>query len=353
MKNYIKNFSELATSENRKLALTIAEAGLAVIDTEEVILRSVKLQDNILSVQGKSFDLSKFKKIKVVGFGKASMDGALALEKVLGSKIEGGAVIGLSKVDAPHIETFAGTHPRPSQKNVEAGDRIYEILKDSSEEDLVIALVSGGGSALLCYSPHECDQNVRLYDEFLKYGQKITEMNTVRKHLSILKGGGLAKLAYPATVIGIIFSDIPGNNFCDVASGPTYKDKSTIADAEAIIDKYNLGKFILIETPKEDKYFEKVHNFVLVSNTTAVEAMEKKAKELGFNTKIASTELYDETGIALGKIFSGKSENTVVLAAGEPKLVVNKKGGSGGRNLYMGLEAIQNGLIDEDSVLIP
>jgi len=88
MKNYIKNFSELATSENRKLALTIAEAGLAVIDTEEVILRSVKLQDNILSVQGKSFDLSKFKKIKVVGFGKASMDGALALEKVFTSNSE-------------------------------------------------------------------------------------------------------------------------------------------------------------------------------------------------------------------------------------------------------------------------
>ena len=352
MKNYIKNFSELATSENRKLALTIAEAGLAVIDTEEVILRSVKLQDNILSVQGKSFDLSKFKKIKVVGFGKASMDGALALEKVLGSKIEGGAVIGLSKVDAPHIETFAGTHPRPSQKNVEAGDRIYEILKDSSEEDLVIALVSGGGSALLCYSPHECDQNVRLYDEFLKYGQKITEMNTVRKHLSILKGGGVARAAFPATVIGLIFSDVPGDRFMDVSSGPTYKDESKIADAQAIIDKYNLGKFNLLETTKEDKYFEKVHNFVLVSNKTAVEAMDQKVKELGLQTKIVSTELYDEIEVALHKIFHEKADNTVVLVAGEPKLVVAKKGGSGGRNLYMGLEAIKSKIVDNDSVFI-
>ena len=351
---WIKNFDELATTPNRKLALQIAESGLESISTSNVISNSIKLENDVLSIMGESFILSKFKNIKVVGFGKASALAALAIEQVLGSKIKIGAVVSLREIDnLKYVENFIGTHPKPSQSNIDAGEKIYKIVKDSTAEDLIIVLVSGGGSSLLCYSEDECKQNNSLYDEFLKYGQKITEMNTIRKHISILKGGGLAKLAYPATVIGIIFSDIPGNNFCDVASGPTYKDKSTIADAEAIIDKYNLGKFILIETPKEDKYFEKVHNFVLVSNTTAVEAMEKKAKELGFNTKIASTELYDETEIALGKIFSGKSENTVVLAAGEPKLVVNKKGGSGGRNLYMGLEAIQNGLIDEDSVLIP
>ena len=352
-KKWIKNFDELAITENRKLALDIAEAGLESINTEVVIFNSIKLQNNILSIMEKSFDLSKFKKIKVVGFGKASIDAAVALEKILGSKIKEGAVIGLQKVSIDYIETFAGTHPRPSQINIDAGERIYEIIKDGSEEDLIIVLVSGGGSALLCYSESECEQNIKLYNGFLKSGKTIAEMNTVRKHLSILKGGGLAKIAYPATVLGLIFSDIPGNHFYDVASGPTYKDKSTIADAQKIISKYDLGKFDLLETPKEDKYFEKVHNFVLVSNKTAALAMAKKSEEFGLRANIIGTEMYDEVSVALKKIFKNKSDNTVVLAAGEPMLEVTKKGGSGGRSLYMGLRAIQMGLIDENSVLIP
>ncbi|MEK7539590.1 MAG: DUF4147 domain-containing protein [Patescibacteria group bacterium] len=353
MKSWIKNFSELVKTSNRKLALEIAEAGLESINTEVVISHYIKLKDNILNIMEKSFDLSKFKKIKVVGFGKASIDAAVALEKILGSKIKVGAVIGLQKVNLEHIEIFSGTHPRPSQINIDAGERIYGIIKDSNEEDLIIVLVSGGGSALLCYSESECEQNVTLYDEFLKYGKTIAEMNTVRKHLSILKGGGLAKIAYPATVIGLIFSDIPGNRFCDVASGPTYKDESTVDDASKIVSKYNLGKFDLLETSKENKYFEKVYNFVLVSNETAVLAMAQKSRELGLKVNIISTEMYDEVSVSLKKIFKAKTNNTVVLAAGEPMLEVKKGGGSGGRNLYMGLRAIQMGLIDEDSVLIP
>jgi len=352
MKNWIKNYDELATTSNRRLALAIAEAGLSAINTEEIIVNSIKFQNNILSIMGVDFDLTKYQKIKVVGFGKASPDAALALEKILGSRITGGAVIGLSKVDSDYVEIFSGTHPRPSEKNIAAGEKIYQIIKDSSAEDLIIVLVSGGGSALLCYSKDECDQNVALYDEYLKFGKTITEMNLIRKHLSILKGGGLAKLAYPATVIGIVFSDIAGSRFQDVASGPTYKDDSTVADAELVINKYNLGKFNLQETPKEDKYFEKVYNFVLVSNKTAVEAMAKKSRELGLGANIVSTEMYDEVNVTLKKIFDGKNDDTATLAAGEPMLLVKKKGGSGGRNLYMGLLAVQMRLIDENSVLI-
>jgi glycerate-2-kinase len=351
-KNWIKNWDALASTTNRKLALQIANAGLEAINTEEIIANSVKLQDNILSIKESSFDLSKFKKIKVVGFGKASSDAAVALEKILGSRITQGAVVGLDKVKSNLIEIFVGTHPRPSELNVVAGERIYEIIKDSNEEDLIIVIVSGGGSALLCYSANECEQNVALYNELLKSGNTISEMNMVRKHLSILKGGGLAKIAYPATVIGLIFSDIPGDRFYDVASGPTYKDESTIADAEKVINKYNLGKFDLLETTKEDKYFDKVHNFILVSNKTAVDAMAEKSAELGFETKVVSTEMYDEVTSSLMKIFEFKKDNTVILSAGEPVLEVKKKGGSGGRNLYMGLEAIQMGLIDENSVFI-
>ena len=350
---WIKNWKDLAVNENRKFALEIAEAGLDAINTEQVILNSIKLENNILSVKGESFDLAKFKRIKVVGFGKASCDAAVALEKVLGDKIKEGAVIGLNKVSCDFIETFAGTHPRPSEANVEAGKKIYDIADKSNEEDLIIAIVSGGGSALLCYPENECAQGRVLYDVFLKCGQTITEINTVRKHLSLLKGGGLAKVAYPATVIGLIFSDVPGDRFQDVASGPTYKDDTTVHTAEMIIHEHDLGNFDLIETPKENKYFEKVHNFTLVSNKTAVLAMAEKSKELGFEVNIISTELYEEVDEALKKIFSAKKENTVVLAAGEPKLEVKTKGGSGGRNLYMGLRAIKMNLINDNSVLIP
>jgi len=363
MKHWIKNFEELATTPNRKLALQIIESGLDAIDTENVILNSLKLENNILSIQGKSFDLNKFKKIKIVGFGKSSCQAALALEKILGSRITEGAVIGLEQFSTKYIETFVGTHPRPTEENFEAGKKIYEIIKDSTEEDLVIVLVSGGGSALLCYPESEYIQGAKLYDVFLKTGGTISEMNTIRKHLSMMKGGGLAKIAYPATVVGLIFSDVPGDDFKNVASGATYKDDTTVAEVEKIITANNLGKFDLIETPKEDKYFEKVHNFVLVSNKTAVEAMAKTSEELGFKVNIVSTELYDEVDKALEKIFTdvpdvgilqGRSptSGTSILAAGEPSVTVPKNAGKGGRNLHMGLEAIKMNLITDDSVFI-
>ncbi|MEK7190562.1 MAG: DUF4147 domain-containing protein [Patescibacteria group bacterium] len=352
MKKWIKNWDILATTENRKNALKIVEAGLDAINTEEVIKNKIKLENNVLTVMGEDFNLTKFKKVKVVGFGKSSGEAALALEKILGSRIENGAVIGLEKVATQYIETFTGTHPRPSQANLPAGKKIYEIIKNSSADDLIIVLVSGGGSALLCYPESEYLEGEKLYNAFLGSGKTISEINTIRKHLSLLKGGGLAKIAYPATVIGLIFSDVPGDIFENVASGVTYKDPTTIANAQKIITENNLGEFNLIETPKEDKYFEKVHNFVLVSNKIAVETMAKKAEELNLEVNIVSTDLYDEVGETLEKIFSAKRDNTVVLAAGEPSIIVPKNGGKGGRNTHMGLEAMKNKIIDNDSVFI-
>ncbi|MFA6177395.1 MAG: DUF4147 domain-containing protein [Candidatus Paceibacterota bacterium] len=375
--HWIKNFDQLAMTENRKNALEIMEAGLDAINTRKVIKNKIKLENNILTVNGENFDLNKFKNIKIVGFGKSSCDGALALEEILGSRIKEGAVIGLCKVNTLHIETFVGTHPRPSEVNVSAGKKIYEIIKDSNVDDLIIVLVSGGGSALLCYPESEYTEGAKLYDSFLECGKTIKEMNTIRKHLSLLKGGGLAKLAYPATVIGLIFSDVPGDDFSDVASGATYKDETTIEDVKKIINENNLGEFILIETPKEDKYFEKVHNFVLVSNKTAVEAMAKAAQEFNFKTNIISTNLYDEDEKAIKKIFSNQDKTNegfsqvlgfqgpypgqtiqkpfigfVQLAAGEPSIKISSCGGKGGRNLHMGLEVIKMKTVNDDSVFI-
>lgn len=351
----IKNFNELVQGKEHRIpALQIVEAGFESINTEKVILNHIKIEGQVLSVMDTKFDLTNFKRIKVVGFGKASCEASLVLEKILGSRIQEGVVIGLKKVDSMYIETFAGTHPKPSEENALASKKIFEMCKNSNEEDLIITIVSGGGSSLLCYPESECEQGRALYDSFLKSGKTAIELNTVRKHLSLLKGGGLAKVAYPATVIGLIFSDVPGNHFESVASGPTYKDTSTVEDAQVIIDNHNLGKFDLIETPKENKYFDKVHNFVLVSNEIAIEAMSKKAKELGFSASTVSSEMYDEVDISLQRIFNKKTldSNSVVIAAGEPVLLVKKQGGSGGRNLYMALRSMKLEMVKENDVFI-
>ena len=348
---WIKNYNELATSDTRAIALAIAQAGLDAISTDQVLKRAIRLEGSILYINDNVFDLSVFKTVKVVGFGKCACEAAIALEEILQEKITEGVVIGLAQKVCPRIKTFAGTHPRPSMANVASGKELFDLVQNATADDLIIAIVSGGGSALLCYPESECVQGEKLYDTFLRSGKTINELNTIRKHLSLLKGGGLAKLAYPATVIGLIFSDVPGDHFEEVASGPTYKDSTTIADAQRIIDTYNLGTFDLIETPKEDYYFEKVHNIVLVSNRTALDAMAKKVHSYGLTPRIVSSELYSDIDSALELIFSNQAENTVVLAAGEPKLVVTEKGGSGGRNLYMGLKALSR--VQEGSVFIP
>ena len=192
---FIKNFSELSTTENRKTILELIEAGLSAINTEKVITSSILLVENILFIKGKPFNLAKYKNIKVVGFGKSSAVAAQAIEKILGSRISAGAVIGINKVDTKYVEIFSGTHPIPSEKNIEAGEKIFNLVNNSTAEDLIIVLVSGGGSALLCYPENEHIQGAKLYDAFLKSGKTISEINTVRKHLSLLKVGGLAKLA--------------------------------------------------------------------------------------------------------------------------------------------------------------
>jgi glycerate-2-kinase len=348
----VKNHKQIALTKNREIVLDLIETGLEAINTKEVINQNIKLVDNVLTIQGQAFNLNLFENIKVVGFGKASCQAASALEEVLGNKIQEGAVVGLKQVTCNYIDTYSGTHPKPSFVNVEPGKKIFDIANNSTEKDLLIVIVSGGGSALLCYPEDECIQGEKLYEHFLKSGESIVEMNTVRKHLSLLKGGGLAKIAYPATVIGLIFSDVPGDSFNEVASGPTYKDETTISDAESLINKYNLGNFKLTETPKEDKYFEKVHNFVLVSNKTAISKIKQKAEDLGFKVKIISTDLYDEVSVALNKIFDEKKENTVVLAAGEPKLKVTSNSGTGGRNLYMGLKSIELNDFSQDEVFV-
>lgn len=349
MSKWIKNFDELAVSEGRQKALQIIEAGLSASDTEKIIKNKVSLSDHTLTVKDEKIPLDSFKRLRVIGFGKASSKAALALEEVLGSLINDGLVIDIKKENSEIVETFEGTHPKPSRTNVEISKNIAKLASEVNEDDLVFVIVSGGGSALLCWPEREHEQGEKLYEDFLKTGGSIRELNTIRKHISLLKGGGLAKLLYPATVVGLIFCDVPGNFYEDVASGPTYKDESTIKNAEKIIKKYNLDEYDLMETPKEDKFFEKVTNIPMVSNKTSLSAMRKKAQEMGLRVKIYSDSLYGSAEDVAESIF--KEEGGVVLAGGEVAVEVKKNlKGSGGRNAHLALSALKE--IKEDQIFI-
>ncbi|MDP4000770.1 MAG: DUF4147 domain-containing protein [bacterium] len=347
---WIKNYKKLGTTKQRQDALNIAESGLDAIDTENIIKNFIKLDQDHLHIKDQVFDLTKFKTIRVLGFGKASCKASYALEKIIGNKIKEGVAIGLAPTSCEYIKNYQGSHPLPSQENVAISKHIMEMGKESTKDDLVIVIVSGGGSALLCWPSDECDQGQQLYEQFLKTGGTVRELNTLRKHISLLKGGGLAKILYPATVIGLIFSDIPGDNYDLIASGPTYKDNTTIADAQKIIKKYKLDKFKLIETPKEDKYFEKINNIQLVSNQAALIAMKQTAEKLGYNSHILTDEMYDDVKKVLPRLTENLNNKSAIIAGGEPSLVVTKSRGTGGRNLYLAMQAIKF-IEDEDTAL--
>lgn len=338
----------------------IAEEGYRAIDTKAAVFKTLKLnaKKNILKVFKDAYDLSKYKKIICIGFGKASKDAALALYEVLGSRISKGYFIGLEELLSlgPNYACKAGTHPLPSQKNLEYTSEMLKILENLSAEDLVICAVSGGGSALLC-APYmqTFEEEKEIFQALSAEGASIQELNIVRKHTSTLKGGQLAKFIFPAACISLIFSDVPGDDISVVASGPTIKDTSTIYDAMKILEKYDLlnklgrQKIDFIETPKEQDVFKKTKNYLVVSSKNALFAMKEKAEELGFETKIFSHH-FQGNATELGKqIPKGFLKKGCLLGTGESTVII-KGQGKGGRNTELALSALS--VIPENSVLV-
>jgi glycerate-2-kinase len=341
MSGLIKNTASLGTTPARTDALAIAESAYAAIDTGAVVRAQLWFDGATLHADGRAYELSKYKRIHVFGFGKASCRAVEEIGKVLDGRVERGVAIDVRPGVCAVADVWEGTHPKPSAGNVAVTERIVGMAENCEEDDLVIVAVSGGGSALLCWPMDECDQGVKLYDDFLHTGATIEEMNTVRKHISAVKGGGLAKLLYPATVVALVFCDVPGEHYEEVASGPTYLDKSSVADAQAILDKYGLTGYALHETPKEAMYFEKVHNIPAISNHGALDAMQREAESRGYRVVRIGEALYDEPAKLLSMMREASGHKTVVLAGGEPRLIVTKKGGKGGRCQYVSLEALR------------
>ena len=350
----IVNFKNLAKNSLRKKALLIAEAGYEAIDIKKVVQKKIYIHKEILNIKGQKINLNDFRRIFLIGIGKGSALACASLAKILGQRLTGGIALDIKKPKTKNLKlkTFVGSHPLPSEQNVDATQKIIKLVKNLKKDDLLITFICGGGSALLCASKKELKNSISTTKLLTKVGANILELNTVRKHLSEVKGGGLAKMAYPATVFSLVISDVIGNNLSMVASGPMAYDKTTKKDAEKIIKKY-LRKSALVraltETPKDKKYFQKVKNVLFVSNQEPINAMFKKAKKLGFKPKIYSLELRGEAKNSLRPIIKRIKKGQIILAAGETTVKLNNQKfgkpfdaarGKGGRNMEAVLGAI-------------
>ena len=232
------------------------------------------------------------------------------------------------------VQYTKGTHPLPSQENIDYTKKILDTLQNLSERDLVLVVICGGGSVLF-EAPHtlSLEELTQMNKQLLESGADITHMNVVRKHVSAIKGGGFAKRLFPAKIVSLIFSDVPGNDLSVIASGPTVKDHSSLEETHEILKQYSvtLPENALEETPKEDKYFEKVDNILMVSNLTALNAMKEKAKELGYKAVILTDRLQGDAK-KIGKVLlSETKEKEILLAGGETTVHVTGHG-KGGRN---------------------
>ena len=361
---FIKNFDKLAKTPQRKIVLNLVEEALSSIQSENVINNSIKIEGNVLTIMNNAFDLSKFDRVFLLGFGKGSAKNSKFIEEKLGEKLTEGYVIdlpanvtqalqaGTNPQTFKKIKFIKGTHPLPSQVNLDFVNNVLQRINNLTEKDLVVVVITGGGSALF-ETPYRAslEKLIETDRALLKSGANISEMNTVRKHLSKVKGGGLSKHLFPATVVSVIASDVPGNDLSIISSGPTVKDKTTVADALNIVDKYRLkditrGDFT--QTPKEDKYFEKVSNMLILSNQTALEAMKIKALELGYKTEIYSDKFESGARFAGLDLVKRASPNSILLVGGETTVKVTGTG-QGGRNQEVVLGALS--FIDERTII--
>lgn len=346
----------------------IFEAGIAAVDPIEAVKRHLGRTGDILHVADRRYELPTYRHVYVVGTGKASARMARGLEEILGESIDSGVVVVKYGYSTPtrRVDIVEAGHPIPDPAGVEGTKQIIDTLRKAGNDDLVFFLVSGGGSALLpCPADGlTLEDKQRTTQILLDCGATIHEINSVRKHLSKVKGGRLARLAYPATVVGLILSDVIGDRLEGIASGPTVPDTSTFSDCLKIIERYQLqGKIPPVvrafleqgarggieETPKAaDPVFEKVQNVLVGSNRLALQAAKQKADALGYNSLLLSSSVEGETQTvaavhaAIAKEISatgGPVRRPACVISGGETTVTIRGGGLGGRNQEFALAA--------------
>ncbi|HWF48377.1 MAG TPA: glycerate kinase [Bryobacteraceae bacterium] len=341
----------------RRDALAILKAGLKAADAGEAVRRHLRLSDSHLRPGPLRLPLNRFDRIHLVAIGKAAAPMAAAVEKILGVRLTGGIVVtkhGHASTRLKRLEVFESSHPVPDETGAEAALRVAQLARELNARDLLIVAVSGGASALLPapLSPVTLAMKKTTTDQLLRAGADIFELNAVRKHLSALKGGRFAALAYPATVVGLLLSDVIGDPLDVIGSGLTAPDDSTREDALRILDKYEARCKIPAEvrpaiqlgpeTPKpKDAIFNHVHNVIVGSNRLALAACATEAKARGYRTLVLSSTMQGETReiarahaqILREVIASGNPVRppACLLAGGETAVTVHGAG-KGGRN---------------------
>jgi glycerate-2-kinase len=364
----IKNGKTIDLKEIRKDIIEILTEVIKSVDSFSAVKSIIK--DKKLILKSKNFDVSNYDNVYLIGFGKASIGLADAVYDLLPIKM--GAIITNDRNRKSRkncYTTLIGSHPIPNKKSIDATEKLLEIVKKCRKDDLLIVLISGGGSALLCKPRISIDDIQKTTDLLLKSGAEIKEINTIRKHLSYVKGGQLAKIA-KCTVISLIISDIIRDPIEFIASGPTYPDSTTFIDAQKILKKYKLWlkvpesvrKIInegvdgnIPETPKKnDSAFKKVYNCVIANNKIACNAAEEKAEELGYKTMLLTTNLEGdarENGnylIEKALNFHTYAKKFMFISGGETTVKIKGKG-KGGRNQEMVLSCI-NKMADKNLV---
>ncbi|MBK5114822.1 MAG: glycerate kinase [Candidatus Heimdallarchaeota archaeon] len=358
---------DLKTIEARKIALEIINEGIKAADPKKAIHDSIKLvKSEIKFSNGSNFLLSDISRLFVIGAGKATAMMAEALEKILGQHIHAGQInvpenSVKQKLNLKNIQYNIAGHPLVTSGTISGTKKIIEMIDELSSSDLVICLISGGGSALL-ELPVEgitLEDLSELFHILTEVGATIHELNTIRKHISQVKGGKLAQLIQPAKVISLVISDVIGDTLDTIASGPTAPDLTSWHTTEQIINKYGIMHKLPLsvqqvvkegltreinETLKPDNStFANVENIIIASNTKSCNAMKEYANQKKYSPIIISTEISGEAR-EVGKEFAEKAKrmdnNSVLIAGGETTVTIQGNG-LGGRNQELALAASQ------------
>jgi glycerate 2-kinase len=353
----------------------ILAAAIAAVEPGAAVRRFLRREGETLVAGDVAYDLGAFDRVWIIGAGKAGAPMAVAAAEIVGERLTGGMVVvkeGHLTADhvaalQPQVELLEAGHPLPDARGVAAGERIATLLTQMGERDLVLALISGGGSALLTRPAPgiSLDDMQKLTGVLLACGASINEINTLRRHLDTLKGGGLARLAAPATVITLVLSDVVGDPLDVIASGPTVADPTTFANALNVLERYNVldqtpvairrrlesgVRGEIAETPKPgDPALARVGNLIIGSNRLAAEAALAAAQREGFNALILTTFLQGEArvvGRVLAAIAREIADNNrpigrpaCVIAGGETTVTL-RGDGRGGRNQELALAAV-------------
>jgi glycerate 2-kinase len=335
----------------------IFDAAIAAVDPTRAVEQSL---DHVRAV----FQKGGFRKLLIIGFGKASHAMAAPSEEHLCDLLADGVIVtkhGHTTAQTPFskIRVYEAGHPLPDPQGIEATNEIISVAREADEKTLILSLISGGGSALLV-SPHELitlREKQVVTNLLLRAGATITELNAVRKHISRVKGGRFAEIAYPARTISLIVSDVVGDRFDVIASGPTSPDDSTYEEALGVLQRYHLSKDtplsvvgllekgergLFPETPKEgDDVFDRVENRIIASNRLALEAAKQQAEKLGYSAQILSSALQGEARevakwLAARGMTQGLPRPFCLISGGETTVRV-RGSGLGGRNTELAL----------------